>query len=144
MSINLNNLSSDKYAVEFEFRILESSPEGSCIFETGDDRFDNSRRAIAADFYSGGVATLSHYAYLLGWIEIISTGTFDDSRSNTVSLIILGDQIAVFINGQMAYTVIDPDGSAIYTHQNLSANPTIACEYDNYKIWDLSGVDFNP
>jgi hypothetical protein len=139
---NFYNLSSDKYAAEFELRIFESSPEGSCIFGTSDDRFDNSRRAIFADFYSGGRATLS--VYLQERIEIISTGTFDDSRSNTVSMIIIGDQIAVFINGQLAYTALDPGGATVYTQQHLLAYYPIMCEFDNYKIWDLSGVDFNP
>jgi len=58
-------------------------------------------------------------------------------------LIILGDKITAFANGQIAYTALNPNGSVVYVQQQLAAYNTIGCEFDNYKIWDLSGVDFS-
>jgi tetratricopeptide (TPR) repeat protein len=140
------NLRSGKFAVEFEFLILESGSNGHCVFGTDNEEFfDETKRAISAEFTWNGLAELSRYVYLLDVHEPIPEGksTFDISKSNTVTVIILGDQITAFINGQIAYTAFDPDGSVIYSHQNLGANSTIECEFDNYKLWDLSGMQFS-
>jgi hypothetical protein len=42
-----SDLTSNKYAVEFELRIWEASPEGHCVFETSNDGSDDSRKAIS-------------------------------------------------------------------------------------------------
>jgi hypothetical protein len=76
--------------------------------------------------------------------EEIASSTFDVLKSNTITLIVLGDQIGAFFNGQIAYSILNPDVRAIYSKTSFAANNNIVCEYDNYKFWDLSGVDFNP
>lgn len=140
--INLSNLSSDMYAVEFEFRILESAPPDShCVFETGNDGAGESSRGKSAVFFFDGTAILADTD--TNTVENIAESRYDETRSNRVTLIILGDQIAAFVNGQLAYTALDPHGSAVYTHQRFSAYWSIVCEIDNYKYWDLSGVDFS-
>jgi basic membrane lipoprotein Med (substrate-binding protein (PBP1-ABC) superfamily) len=141
---NLYNLISDKYAVQFDLRVLDISPEGHCIFETSNDADSetSSWRTMSAGFFSDGQATLAHYIHpdrTEGFEGAI--GEYDLAKSNTVTLIILGDQIAAFIDENLAYTAIDPDGSAVYTYQALSASYTAQCEYDNFKIWDLRGFD---
>ena len=75
---------------------------------------------------------------------IIAESRYDDQNPNFVTLIYLEDQIAALVNGQLVYTTFDPDGSAVYAHHGFAAEKTIVCEFDNYKLWDLSGVDFNP
>lgn len=142
----LYNLASDRFAVEFKLRVLETSPEGHCIFETQNDKEQGHPdwRAISAQFFSNGEATLARYVHPNKWDDFDgAVSRYDISRSNTATIIILGDQIAGFINGKLAYTVLDPAGSAIYTRQSLSANTTIGCEYDDFKIWDLSEYDFS-
>ena len=142
--VDLYNLISDKYAVQFDFRILDSSPEGHCVFGTSNDYDEENRinkRALSLAFWSDGSSRLSPYVYQADDHVDIATGAFDASKSNTVRLIILGEQYTVFFNGQLAYTATDPEGSAIYTRQALSANYTMGCEYDNFKIWDLSELD---
>jgi hypothetical protein len=76
--------------------------------------------------------------------EEIAAIRYDATGPTTVMLIVLGDQIAAFLNGQVAFTALDPDLSADYTHQSLAATYTIVCEFDNFRVWDLRGVDFNP
>ena len=142
--VSPQTLVSDKFAVEFDLRILESGPEGHCIFETSNDGVGESWRALSVGFHSSGSVFLSRYSYLLDGHETIASSKFDASKSNNFTLIFLGDQIATFTNGEIAYTALDPGESAVFTSQALSANYTIACEFDNFKLWDLSGVDFNP
>jgi tetratricopeptide (TPR) repeat protein len=142
-SANPSNLRSDKFAVEFELRILDSGPEGHCVFEIDNRGVGESWRAMSFGFFSSGQASLTHFV-TPDKGEEIAMSTFDTSKSNTFMLVILEGQIAAFVNGQMAYTALDPDGSTVYLGQSLSATYTIVCEYDNYKFWDFSGVDFNP
>lgn len=144
--VGLYNLISDKYAVQFDLRVLETSPEGHCIFETTNDADSNTSawRAISAGFSADGSAWLAHYMHPDQYPDLASSNSkFDFSKTNTVILIFLGDQIAAFTDGNLAFTAMDPDGSTVHNHQALSANFTAQCEFDNYKIWDLSGADFS-
>jgi tetratricopeptide (TPR) repeat protein len=142
--VDLYNLISDKYAVQFDLRALDISPEGHCIFETSNSADSNtsSWRAMSASFHSDGHAILAHYIHP-DRFDIFkgASGEYDLANSNAVTLIVLGDQIAAFIDGNLVYTAMDPDGSAVYAYQALSANYTAQCEYDNFKIWDLRGLD---
>ncbi len=139
----MQKLISDRYAVEFEFRILESSPVGHCIFETANN-YDSeapSWRAMNAGFLSNGKAILGYYVHpnqIKDFVE--STTEFDSSSARKVALIVIGDRTAVFIDGSYAFTAVDPSGSVQYVFESLSANYTAQCEYDNFKIWDLSGL----
>jgi hypothetical protein len=142
-SVTLDTLRSDRFAVEFDFRIFDSGP-GVCIFETGNEYGGNpSFRAISAAFLQDGRTSLGHYVDPDQFPELVTVeNKFNFSESNKAILIILGDQIAAFINGQLAYTALEPAGSFVSSYHNLTASATIGCEFDNYKIWDLSGVDF--
>jgi hypothetical protein len=147
VAVTLSNFTSDKYAVEFELRFWEASPEGHCVFETSNDGSDDFWKAISYIFLSNGQMELSRYAHPEKQEEIaegIAASRYDETRPNTAMLIVLGDQIAAFLNGQIAFTALDPDMSADYTNQNLTATYTIVCEFDNFRLWDLRGVDFNP
>lgn len=136
----LYELASDRFAVEFELRVTETGPEGHCIFEIGSDSVDNTYRALSAEFHADGRAALSHHIGE-GVHEPLAETGYDIEKEYTVTLFILGDQIAAFMNGQLAYTALDPDGSALYTYQALSSSHGNACQYDNFKIWDLRGLD---
>ena len=139
--ITLNNLSSDRFAVEFEFHSRDADPNsGHCIFETSkDDPF----RGVSSYFVANGQAFLGHYVSPEEFPEIASS-TFEKEIFNKVTLIILGDQIAAFLNGQIAYATLDPGGSVVYTNQGLASSQKIVCEFDYYKLWDLRKVDFTP
>jgi len=142
---NGHSLKSDRFAVEFEIRIVESSSEGHCVFGAINEHETNTtKRALSFGFWVNGVTKLSPYNNLVHQHVDSAQSTLDVSKSNTVMLIALGDKHAVFVNGQIAFAALDPFGSAIYQHYGLSANYTIVCEYDNYKFWDLTSLDFNP
>jgi len=132
-------LSSDWFAVEFEFRVLESSLDGHCIFYAENNNSEEAQRYIATVIHNSGVMILE-VEVQQKLQEYVTLGTFDVSKSNKFTLFVLGDLIAGFINGQLAYTFVDPRVSAVYSHTAFAATNTIACEYDNYKVWDLSGV----
>jgi serine/threonine protein kinase len=137
--INLSNLSSDMFAVEFELSISESgSQEGRCYFEsTNGEEPTESLRTILAGFSSSGIANLDHYVHPDQW-PVLTANTFEVSNPNIVTLIVLGEQITALVDGQILYTALDPDGSAFYYRHVLAAETNIGCEFDNYKIWDLS------
>ncbi|MFZ5819816.1 MAG: tetratricopeptide repeat protein [Chloroflexota bacterium] len=144
--MNLYNLISDKYAVQFDLRVLDISSLGHCIFESTNnlEYGEPDYRGLSAGFFSDGNAIPAHYIHPDRYEDFEGAiGKYDLENSNAVTLIILGDQIAAFIDGSLAYTVLDPDGSAVFTSQALSAYYTAQCEYDNFKIWDLRGVDFS-
>ena len=69
------------------------------------------------------------------------TASFEKTKSNVVRLVVLGDQITAFINGQLAYTAQDPAGSAVYVNHGLSAYNQVACEFEHFKYWDLREMD---
>lgn len=135
---------SDKFAVEFDLRILESGPEGHCIYYSENGGGGESFRSIANAFLFSPGNSILLLSMQPGIQEDLAYSTFDVSIPNTVTLVVLGDQIGVFYNGQIANNVLDPDVSAVYSYATFAASHNIVCEYDNYKFWDLSGVDFDP
>ena len=40
----------------------------------------------------------------------LAVGTFDETKTNTVTLINLGEQIAAFMDGQIVYTILSARG----------------------------------
>jgi tetratricopeptide (TPR) repeat protein len=122
---------SDMFAVEFEFRILESTPGGRC-------RLGNWSE-------SGGMGiSFSPQGQVDLWMSGLegANSNFDVSKTNTFTLISFGEQITVLNNGQFAATISKPRGTNIYGEMFFNTTDVIVCEFDNYKIWDLSGVDF--
>lgn len=138
----VSGLQSDRFVVAFDVRILNASPEGHCIYEANSDGDDSVRRALSVMFSSFGTSSMSHWVYQGGHLDIPNaSSSIDASKTNSVLVTIIEDQIAIYINGRPAYTARDAVGSAVYTSHSLSANYTAECEFDNFKIWDLSGVD---
>ncbi|MBI9045192.1 MAG: tetratricopeptide repeat protein [Anaerolineaceae bacterium] len=145
VDVNISNFSSDIFAIEFEFHSLGLGEGGEnwCVFGANDDAEEEAFRALSFGFESTGYLNLQHYEHPDFFADIVLLeSTNDFSKTNTIALIILGDQIAVFIDGNLAYTVLNPEGSTVYSHQSFMASPTANCEFDNYKFWDLSSLDF--
>jgi hypothetical protein len=139
----MNNLKSDNYAVEFDFHFSEAAEEGHCGFETSNDKEGEKTRRINVIFTANGRIVLGHFVYPDQSPDLINRN-YDVSIANKVTLVFLGDQIAAFMNGQLAYALLNPDGSVNFSRQGFMGSSTIACEFDNYKLWDLSGFDLNP
>jgi len=142
----LSDLLSDRYAVEFEFQVVSGTKDvGHCVYQTSNDydSADPRYRTFSAYFMVGGRAALSHYLDADNYPDF-AADTFDSTRPNTVSLIVLKDQIAAFINRKPLYAVLDPVGSEPFLRHGLSAEQNAVCEFDNFKIWSLEGLDLTP
>jgi tetratricopeptide (TPR) repeat protein len=138
----VSNHISDRYAVEYEFRILEFVSRGSICGSnyTNDSSYgEESWRQIFTGSNPLGQVILGYYKYP-DQFPIITTAqtAVDFSGTHRVTLIIRKDQITAFLDGQFLYHAQNPVGSAFHTHQQLSAAGNNNCEFDNYKIWDLS------
>jgi hypothetical protein len=138
MSAVLDIIKSETFGVEFEFQILDSSPGGHCIYTASNETEGEPFRSLTVGFLVNNQIALGTDRMDLALIP------YDLSGTTTVKMLVLGDQTAVSINGQMMIAALNPEGSLLYTRQVLAANGNIICEYDNYRMWDLSGVDFNP
>jgi hypothetical protein len=133
--------------VNFDFHISEAGSNGSqCYFDAVSNAIGESNRYLAVNFSVPGQASMQYYDAATNNQPSIAEShlSFDITKPSNVTVVILEGQIAVFMHGQLAYTAIDPDGSAIYSRQILSADQSAVCEFDNYKLWDLSGVILNP
>jgi tetratricopeptide (TPR) repeat protein len=138
----LNSLGTDTFAIEFDIQLSDASPDGHCnisFSNNGDKELD---RWLVTGFFSPGNVNLARSLSSNGQ-EDLAYSTFDSSISNNVKLFILGDQIAAFINGQLAYTAINPNGRVVYLSNTFAGANKVLCEFNNYKLWDLSGVDFS-
>ena len=131
------------FAAEFEFRGLNPSDDGHCIFYASNSENDAEYRHVATGFHIVGEGNLD-ISVQSGTQENLAISPVDISATNTIRLLVLGDQIIVLKNGQLMFTVLEPRIRTVYTHMTFAASHKIDCEYDNFKVWDLSGVDFNP
>lgn len=140
----LPSIVSGSFAVEFELRFLESSIEKTsiCLFfvESADDE---SNRSLFTIFYGPYLNKVIQYNNSPEYQDILAEtkNEFDFSTINKITIIILGDQIAAFVNGQIIYTALDPNGNVDYSYQSFAAEDSVTCEFDNYKIWDLDVID---
>ena len=137
----MSNLSSDRFAVEFEVRILEGAAQGNCFFGSDNGRQGEFERSIFAKYFYGGLGKTQLQSWGYGKSEWGKSFAF--SKTKTATVIVVGDQIASFVDGLLAVTTLHTDGSIAYTRQYLGAENICTCEFDNYKLWDLSEVDFN-
>ena len=82
-----------------------------------------------------------------GSFKGIASGSyeFELSKFNTVTILILEDQIAALVDGKMVYEGmyggIDTSGETVYKEHILGANETAVCEFDNFKLWDLKAIN---
>jgi serine/threonine protein kinase len=140
VSVDMPNLDSDQFVIEFEVRALESTPDSHCVFYTHDG--SDVERILASEFHmTGGLSLFVGTGQ--DQQEYLANSKFDIMKSNTVTLVVLGDQIATIVNGELAYTAIAPGGSVVYSSAIFAATYTTKCEYDNVKIWNLDEVDFS-
>ena len=144
--INRTILATDSLAAEFEFQILNANPVNDrCYFYAWENANSDVDRSLGAGFWIDNRATLEHFVPPSDWPFLVETDSIYDFQStNKVYLFIIKDIIAVFINDNLAYSLINPDEKMLYTSLQFSSEQYITCEYDNFKLWDLSGVDLTP
>ena len=134
--------SADKIAVQFEFQIPESDPDGTCFLGMGNDEL---RRSFGIGFRSDGISFAEQYFHPDQYPRV-AEGTYEyySNQPNEGLVIVVEDQINVLLNDQLVFSFFDPQGSVVYNFQSVSAEWGVTCEYDNYKIWNLEGLEFEP
>ncbi|MDO9088274.1 MAG: tetratricopeptide repeat protein [Anaerolineaceae bacterium] len=138
----LSDKISDKLAVQFEFQIPQSSFEGTCFFGMSNEE---ENRFFGIGFRSNGTSFAEQYV-LPDQNSQLAEGTYEyyANQPNVGLVIVMGDQISVFVNDQLVYSFFGPQGSAVYNLQHVNAEWGATCEFDNYKIWNLEGLEFEP
>ncbi len=137
---------SDRYVVEYEISLVgDAFSNEVCFYGAGNGvPPGTSFRGFTTEFLPGeDLAVLARYVHQSGVDERIVTAPFDKTRSNMVTLVVLGDRITAFINGELAYTAQNPAGSVVYVSHGFAAYNQATCEFDYFRYWDLSGVDFS-
>jgi hypothetical protein len=137
----LSDHPANHYAIEFDFRLVSGAEDGHCIYEA-QSRWDgpdpgSARRALSAEFAVGGGTRVSQFYDPIDDHRGLASAVYDTSRTHTVRWIVLGDQIAAFINGRPLYAIKDPLGSAVYSKHGLAASDNVVCEFDNFRLWSL-------
>jgi len=142
--VELNKFNTDKYATEFEILISDADPGGSnCLYRTSRNVAGETTRMFELNFSSNGEARL-------GFLNApedfpgIAAFRFDPGLSNKLKLVLVEDQVAVFINEQIVFATILPGSSVVYLEQKFGSGRLSTCKFDNFKFWDLSGVTLNP
>jgi hypothetical protein len=138
----ISELGSARLAVAFDFSFAEAAGAGShCVFEIQNSEEGASRRSTSVVFSANGAVELHHYVHPDG--ENYAEGRYDPKRVNAVKVVMLGEEVAVFLNDKLHFTAQDGSASP-FSFQNLSAYNPIRCEIHNYRIWDLSGMAPGP
>lgn len=136
----LSEQSSDKLAVQFELQIAESESEGACFMGMSNNDINRSSGvALRAD----GFSFTEQYFHPNG-VQHIAEGSYDylSNQPNEVLIIVVEDQHSVFVNNQLIYSFLDPQGSVVFNQQSVSAEWGVTCEFENYKVWNLEGLEF--
>ncbi len=128
-------------AVQYEFQITESDLEGTCYFGLSNEE---QNLALGFGFREDGSTFTEYYLYPDQYPRIVQGhyGYFSD-KPNEVLIVGIEDRYSVFVNNQLVYSFIDPAGSAGYNEQTFSAEGGVTCQVDNYKIWNLDGLEFD-
>lgn len=142
--VELNKINTNKYVVEFEVLISNADPGGSnCLYRAARHVQEEPTRMFEINIPSNGQASLGYYESPDDFPQL-ATFRFDPGIINKFKLILLNDQVAVLMNGQIAFATILPGTSENYLEQKFGGGKMSTCEFDNYKFWDLSGVNLNP
>ena len=136
-------LTARDFGYSFAFRMPDSTANhGPCETAATNGLFDTSEwKGFDVLFHPYGYVELGRNVWPGDYERIaISQTTFDFSNFNTVTVVVLGNEIAVYINAEPALAMVDPRGSEVYTEQTLGGYAYQVCEFDDFKLWDLTGL----
>ncbi len=131
---------SNAIAISVDLRFVDNQGLGHCNVELWEEeREDERRKRYLFVFDSFGRAHMERsfgdsFHELNRKDQII----VDPQEFYTITIIVLDQYSAVFVNGELAYTVIDFSDPKNFTRQILAANANAVCAFDNFKTWDLA------
>ena len=138
----ISDLVSDKFAVQYEYLIEEPGTDGTCFFGVNNEEIN---RAFAVGHHVDGTTSNEHYEHPNQYPRYAEGDhDFYSDQPNQVLVIGVEDLISVFVNDRLIYSYLDPFGSAVYNRQTMHAEWGATCAFDNYKIWNLEGLEFEP
>lgn len=130
------------FGVEFVINMHDYSPDGHCfIYLDNIHTNDTNRRTISPLLHAANSLTLDYYDYVQKGTELASTRVEDINGEKTIRFILVGDLAAAFLDGKLVYAVRIPGGGDVYQEPRFGANMGVTCEFDDFKLWDLSGVN---
>ena len=136
-------LTAPDFGYSFAFRMPDpTGNHGPCETAATNGLFETSEwKGFDILFHPYGYVELGRSVWPGNYERIaISQTTFDFSNFNTVTVVVLGNEIAVYINAEPAIAMVDPEGSEVYTEQTLGGYAYQVCEFDDFRLWDLTGV----
>lgn len=135
-----SKIQTNKFAVSFDYKVRDSEPNGHCGFGVENGLEDSTFRSVGMAFYQDGSVNVGHFVYPDKYPELANQpGAADGAGTNRVTMI-FADNISVLVNGILVITAPNPEAHTLFSRQNLLANYTATCEYDNYSFWDLSDI----
>jgi tetratricopeptide (TPR) repeat protein len=144
VSLDKFNFYSDRFAVEFALQLLEPQHNASCSLNFEPSLDASIKHGLRIMFLRSGEVRVDHPVTPgEGEDVVIGSGRFNPSKSSTFTLIILNNQFIFFVNGELVFTALDPDGSNVYEHGAIEASLPITCEFDSYRFWDLQSMELD-
>jgi hypothetical protein len=133
-------------AVSFNFQIEgEGGQFTHCSFETFD--FKSNGNIAFRNMYlfmPGGKVNLEQTNDNRTFYAVEqASSNYNFSQTNLATVILLNNNSAVYINGEMVLAYKDPKAVVDFEEIGLSANgtsPGLTCHFDNLKTWDLSPI----
>jgi hypothetical protein len=128
--------------LDFEFRVSpDETAYNSFIYSKGGvwDFVSNDgagSSSIKKGKFVPALGSETHY-------EFDSSADWTKILLNNFFLIVYGENLAVFINGDL---VLEYNELETYGNMNYMFNELVSWygKLDNFKFWNLDGVDFNP
>ncbi len=137
----LSQQATNKLAVQFEFQILDFRLDGDGACKFGMTNVETNKN-IGFGFRANGTSYTERDEQGSNIHLAESLYNYIDDQPNEVLIMVIEDQISVFANDQLLYSFFDQEGSLGYNQQQLVADAYNTCAFDNYKIWNLEGVEF--
>jgi len=140
-----DGLALESFAVEFVMNLRDASPDGHCFIISNNIHYDEvDRRTVAAGMHVQKRIGLGYYDYNQGDRDMGYVTPEDVSGDKNMRLILVGDQAAVFLDGALAFATLIPGGGDVYQQFALGGNMGVTCEYEDFKLWDLSAISAVP
>ena len=138
----ISDLVSDKFVVQYDYLIDASGNDGTCFFGQNNEDIN---RGFAVGHHLDGTTSNEHYEHPNQYPRYADGNhDFYSDQPNQVLIIGVEDLISVFVNNRLIYSYLDPFGSAVYNRQTMHAEWGATCAFDNYKIWNLEGLEYEP
>lgn len=133
------------FAVEFVMTMRDYSPDGHCFISFDNMHTDDTnRRTVSPLLHAANSFSLGYYDNNQKDTELASARVEAINGEKTIRFILVGDQAAAFLDGKLVYAARIPGGGDVYQEPRFGANLGATCEFDDFKLWDLTSLTAAP